>query len=138
MRSIALATKGSCLFLTDHSGIGGSHAAPTTDKYDVEYLNGLIYRVIYNCAYMPTCKGESARQRDTAWVEQQTDSATIINWRYYPNPTTGVLHIQHTHTSGYLFITDVTGKAILRVPADASGNTAIDLTQYPAGIFDPL
>jgi hypothetical protein len=134
MRSIALATNGTYLFLTDHSGIGGSHTAPTTDKYDVEYLNGLIYRVIYRCVYIPSCSERQAAQTDTANVQQKTDSVTI-NWRYYPNPTTGILHIQHTHTSGYLLITDVTGKAIMRVPADISGMTTIDLGQYPAGMY---
>jgi hypothetical protein len=135
MRSMALATNGTYLFLTDHSGIGGSHTAPTTDKYDVEYLNGLIYRVIYQCAYMPSCDEHLAGRTDTSKVQQRTDSATTINWRYYPNPTTGVLHIQHTNTSGYLLVTDVTGKAVLRVPADPSGITTIDMSQYPAGIY---
>lgn len=135
MRALALATNGTYLFLTDHSGIGGSHTAPTTDKYDVEYLNGLIYRVIHQFAYMPACKERPATPGDTARVQQTTDSAQIITWRYYPNPTTGILHIEHTHTSGYLIITDITGKAILRIPADASGHTTIDVGQYPAGIY---
>jgi hypothetical protein len=132
---MALATNGTYLFLTDHSGIGGSHTAPTTDKYDVEYLNGLIYRVIYQCAYMPSCSDNPNANSDTSNVQQRTDSVTTISWRYYPNPTTGILHIQHTNTSGYLLVTDVTGKAILRVPADPSGTTTIDLGQYPAGIY---
>ncbi len=136
MRAIALATNGTYLFLTNHSGIGGSHIAPTTDKYEVEYLNGLIYRVIYQYAYMPACSSAPIRQRDTLQVSEPTsDSAKTISWRYYPNPTTGILHIEHTHTAGHLLVTDVTGKAILRVPADASGRTTIDLTQYPAGIY---
>lgn len=135
MRAMALATNGTYLFLTDHSGIGGKHTAPTTDKYDVEYLNGLIYRVIYQCAYMPSCTENVKQTADTAKVQQQTDSATTISWRYYPNPTTGILRVEHTHTSGFLLVTDITGKAILRIPADDSGVTTIDLTQYPAGIY---
>lgn len=135
MRAMALATNGTYLFLTDHSGIGGRHIAPTTDHYDVEYLNGLIYRVIYQCAYMPSCKDAPVQGRDTSSVQQRTDSVTTLSWRYFPNPTMGIIHISHTNTSGYLLITDVTGKAIMRVPASPSGTTTIDLTQYPAGIY---
>jgi hypothetical protein len=130
------ATNGTYLFLTDHSGVGGSHTAPTTDKYDVEYLNGLIYRVIYQCAYMPACKPSGNQQADTLLVSGPTsDSTRTIAWRYYPNPTTGILHIEHTYTTGYLLVSDITGKAILRVPADASGRTTIDLGQYPVGMY---
>jgi hypothetical protein len=136
MRAMALATNGTYLFLTDHSGIGGSHTSPATDKYDVEYLNGLIYRVIYQCTYMPACKPALSQQRDTMLVSDPTsDSTKIIGWRYFPNPTTGILHIEHTYTTGYMLISDITGKAILRVPVDASGRTTIDIGQYPAGLY---
>lgn len=135
MRSMALATNGTYLFLTDHSGIGGTHTAPTTDKYDVEYLNGLIYRVIHQFTYMPPCKDVIQAQPDTARIQQVTDSTTTIAWRYFPNPTTGLLHVEHTNTTGALLITDITGKAVLRIPADPSGHTTIDLGQYPAGIY---
>lgn len=137
MRSMALATNGTYLFLTDHSHIGGSHTAPTTDQYDVEYLNGLIYRVIYNCAYMPACAEEAhaPAQRDTLRVSQAVKDNVMASWRYYPNPTSSILHIEHTHTNGYLLITDIIGKAILRIPTDASGHTQVDMSQYPSGIY---
>jgi hypothetical protein len=135
MRAIALATNGTYLFLTDHSGIGGSHVAPTTDKYDVEYLNGLIYRVIHQFAYMPSCTEQFIAGTDTTQVQQRTNSVTTINWSYYPNPSTGIVNIRHTNTVGYLLVTDITGKAILRIPTNTSGTTTIDLTQYPAGIY---
>ena len=83
---------------------------------------------------MPSCSESLVQKADTSNVQQKTDSATI-SWRYYPNPTSGILHIQHTNPSGYLLITDVTGKAILRIPADPSGNTTIDIGQYPAGLY---
>lgn len=46
MRALAIATNGTYTFLTDHSGIGGSHIEPTTGPYKVEYLNDLLARVI--------------------------------------------------------------------------------------------
>lgn len=135
MRSIALATNGTYLFLTDHSGIGGDHAAPTTDKYDVEYLNGLIYRVIYNCSYMPDCHTKLPNTTDTSTVMEPVADSAKLTWRYYPNPTSGILNIEHSETNGYLLITDITGKAIIRIQANASGKTTVDMTQYPAGVY---
>jgi hypothetical protein len=55
MRSIALATNGTYVFLTDHSKIGGQHAKPVTDQYDVEFLNKLIKRLIQQYTYIPPC-----------------------------------------------------------------------------------
>lgn len=47
MRSLAIATNGTYLFLTDDSGIGNSHIQPTIGEYQVEYLNDLIRSVIW-------------------------------------------------------------------------------------------
>jgi len=56
MRSIALATNGTYIALTDHSGIGSQHAAPVTDTYEVELLNNLIKRIIFQYCYVPNCE----------------------------------------------------------------------------------
>lgn len=46
MRSFALATGGTYAFLTNDSGIGGSHAEPTIGEYTVAKLNTLIIEII--------------------------------------------------------------------------------------------
>jgi hypothetical protein len=46
LRNLAVATNGRYLFLTDDSGIGNSHEAPTIGAYQVELLNELLVRVI--------------------------------------------------------------------------------------------
>lgn len=46
LRSLAIATNGIYIFLTNHSGIGNSHIEPTIGDYDVQYLNELILKVI--------------------------------------------------------------------------------------------
>lgn len=56
LRSIALATNGTYLFLTDDSGIGNSHITPTTDEYDVETLNDLIVRIVNKFSENNSCK----------------------------------------------------------------------------------
>jgi hypothetical protein len=55
MRTLALATNGTYVFLTDHSGIGNHHIEPTTDKYDVEKLNDVLLRVIDTYSNVPKC-----------------------------------------------------------------------------------
>ena len=46
LRACAVLTGGTYTFLTDHSGIGGSHLEPTIGSYDVEPLNSCIIRLI--------------------------------------------------------------------------------------------
>ena len=46
LRFSAVATGGTYTFLTDHSGIGGSHIEPTIGEYQVEYLNDMLVRLI--------------------------------------------------------------------------------------------
>lgn len=53
MRSIALATNGTYVALTDDSGIGNPHAKPTTDYYKVEKLNDLLIRLITEYTRIP-------------------------------------------------------------------------------------
>ena len=45
-RFFAVSTGGTYVFLTDDSGIGGSHIEPTVGKYTVELLNDLLLRLI--------------------------------------------------------------------------------------------
>jgi len=74
MRSMALATNGTYVFLTDDSGIGGSHIKPTTDKYEVEYLNGLILRLINQYVLTPTCDNKLAIDEETI-----KDTSYVVN-----------------------------------------------------------
>lgn len=46
MRYAAIATNGTYVFITNHSGIGNDHLEPTIGKYEVEFLNDLLVRLI--------------------------------------------------------------------------------------------
>lgn len=73
MRSIALSTNGTYVFLTDHSKIGDAHAKPVTDKYEVELLNSLLKRIIYEYCYVPACDPgqENISISDTVFVSSR-------------------------------------------------------------------
>ncbi|MGE3801132.1 MAG: carboxypeptidase regulatory-like domain-containing protein [Candidatus Kapaibacterium sp.] len=53
LRFLALHTGGTYVFLTDHSGIGGSHIEPTIGGYDVEFLDDLLVRLIVQFTERP-------------------------------------------------------------------------------------
>lgn len=53
MRSLSIATGGTYVFLTDDSGIGGSHLEPTVGDYEVEFLNDLLVRLITEASQQP-------------------------------------------------------------------------------------
>jgi hypothetical protein len=46
MRFFSISTNGTYVFITNHSGIGNKHLEPTIGKYEVEYLNNLMVRLI--------------------------------------------------------------------------------------------
>ena len=48
LRSMAIASGGTYVFLTDDSGVGNPHLTPTIGPYDVEKLNSLLVRLIGN------------------------------------------------------------------------------------------
>lgn len=158
MRSIALATNGTYLFLTDHSGIGDSHIAPSTDKFKVETLNVLIEKILQQYTFIPTCDKEmdialldtlqntqtSSNKNDTALVksnEFKADSSKVNdagNWilKYYPNPCRGTLKVDVIPGISGLYIADINGKLIMQIPVNKdNSHLEIDLTAYPSGIY---
>ncbi len=46
MRFMELATNGTYVFITDHSGIGNDHLEATVGEYEVEFLNDLMVRLV--------------------------------------------------------------------------------------------
>jgi hypothetical protein len=158
MRSYSLLTNGTYLFLTDDSGIGGKHIEPTTDEYTVKLLNDLLFRTIYRFAYIPECKVPEIAKQDTLMVvagekkESRNDiipsDENIVNqdnqvdlfakeiaWKYYPNPTDGILNIELSKAISELFITDITGKIIYRLNNITASPLIVNLTEYPNGIY---
>lgn len=151
MRSFALLTNGTYLFLTDDSGIGGKHLEPTTDSYSVQLLNSLILRTIYQFSYVPPCKSSAALKGDTLFVSKENDAAinsilpsdeqkdiipnTEVKWKYYPNPSQGILYIELSSNIKELFVADITGKIIFRIENSNMRLLTIDLSDFPNGLY---
>ena len=131
MRSLALITNGSSFFLTDDSGIGGTHLKPTTDSLKVEHLNDMLVRTIISFSRMPDCQIEE--WAETAIEPQETDAflpqpfesedldslptilpslplADVLSIR--PNPCTEYCLVNLPLGCEALFLADLTGKTI--------------------------
>lgn len=155
MRSLALCTNGTYVFLTDHSGIGNTHLSPTTDAYDVEKLNDLIIRLFDQYTAAESCSQDfeqnsqvvadtteiQSRQRlvvDT-FPGHKTDGMkkeiAKITCTYYPNPTTGIVNIEVKGTLQELFLVDISGKLLQRFELNGEDRIKIDISQYPMGTY---
>ncbi|MGB0931824.1 MAG: hypothetical protein ACPGVB_13665, partial [Chitinophagales bacterium] len=123
MRSLALATNGTYTFLTDHSGVGGSHIAPSTDDYDMEFLNDLLIRLIDQFTQTPDC-GEDTQLAEAAKTEPISDEVLeILN--FYPNPVVNELTIELKVVVKELFIADLSGKILQRLEKLQEGKVLV-------------
>jgi hypothetical protein len=142
MRSIALATNGTYVFLTDDSGIGGSHTAPSTDSYEVEKLNDLFIRLIDQFTIVPDCNAQNLAEKQVSeriFNEGDPvktggeDIADIINC--YPNPSDGIFTIELTKDIDELYIVDIAGKIIENRGKLSEGRHEINISRFPTGIY---
>lgn len=130
MRSIALATNGTYLFLTDHSGVGKAHIQPTTDSYHVELLNDILPRIIQQMVFVNNCTTE---QQKEPFIKVDNN---ILKVKASPNPTKGNITITTNKPLKDLFIADFTGKILMKIPVNAKQTTwNINIAHYPAGTY---
>lgn len=146
MRSCALATNGTYAFLTNHSGIGNPHTAPSTDSYKVETLNDLLLRLINQYLYMPSCEEdefleEQENLQDTSQVQVELpknpikpELPSLAILKAYPNPAREVVNVEASSTMTELLLTDNSGKILERFLPKASFQR-IELYNYPSGIY---
>jgi Mg-chelatase subunit ChlD len=109
MRSIALATNGTYLFLTDNSGVGLPHIKPTTDNYNVELLNTILQRVINQMITAPVCS--DTKKEQTVFIQTENTE----NVKIYPNPTSGNFIIESDKPLKEIYIADFNGKIVQRL-----------------------
>lgn len=157
LRAMALGTNGTYTFLTNHSGIGNTHIAPTTDKYDVETLNDVMIRILKSYTYMPDCQqqipdlalnipdsivtNELPAPKDSLdsinrLTKPQPNDQKVIRWSYYPNPTNGIVNIVSDIDIEELYVTDLSGKVLQIIKKIEKGRIhQVDLSQYATGIY---
>ena len=143
LRSLALSTNGTYVFLTDHSGIGNPHLKPTTDDYEVEKLNDLLIRLFLQYTSIVDCKkaiSYDAKAPDYAGIPQKTNkddkkSNEPYLCTFYPNPTTGSVNIELKGAIKELYICDISGKILQRIAIKEEKLIRTDISSYPKGVY---
>lgn len=165
MRALALATNGTYVFLTNHSGIGGDHIEPTTDSYDVELLNALLVRLCTQYTTVPGCDvlTNPVQQKDTLIIKGNLlvvnpvdstkktkdipvivpkdsvtlmkDSPKVKGIKCYPNPNSGNLVVDIDGELGEIYLADISGKLLQKISVKEIHRVELDLTPYPNGIY---
>ena len=129
MRTMALATNGTYSFLTDDSGVGLEHTKPTTDAFKVEFLNGLLQRLIKQMITIPACNENKP-------VEPLIVHNNIEKIKIYPNPTRGNLVIESDKNIRQIFVTDFTGKILMNLAVNAKQKLwKADISRFPSGTY---
>jgi hypothetical protein len=130
MRSMALATNGTYLFLTDDSGIGNPHIKPTTDEFKVELLNELMQRTIEQMCFVNDC---SARTKGSEPVTIYTNTEKV---KLFPNPTRGPVELETSKELNEIFVADFTGKILMRKEVKVkAGRYHLDLSGFPSATY---
>ncbi len=141
MKFFALATNGTYVFLTNHSGIGGHHIEATAGDHNIEPLNDLMVRLILENTHFISCKKEALPYAVTLETpkDQHLTSQTVkglgFGLSYYPNPATDRLYIQLEAPIDRMTINDTGGRAIKRLGPLPEGLTGIDLSSLGAGTY---
>lgn len=154
-RNIALATNGTYTFLTNHSGVGGTHIEPSTDGYKVESFREVLVRVARQMSITPDCEEFIAPEQieqidtnlqiinpygkeDSLFVNRERDTTEAeieLEILLYPNPTNGVFNIKSPREITEVFIADVNGKLLENLKLEAGGITTCDITRYSNGVY---
>jgi len=132
MKFFGLATNGSYVFLTDHSGIGGKHLEPTTDEYKVEPLNQLLVRLITEYTSIETCAGKSEIRFEN---DPQQQPGPVLQALYYPNPAVDQFTLELPFAVQSVTIYDSAGKAVRKLENPAEGPNVMRIQDLAAGFY---
>lgn len=132
MKFFGLATNGTYVFLTDHSGIGGKHIAPTTDEYKVEPLNNLLVRLITEYTTIQTCEGKSEIRFEN---DPQQQPGPLMQALYYPNPAVDQFTLELPFEVQSVTIYDSEGKAVRKIEKPTAGPNVVLINDLAAGFY---
>ena len=147
MKNMALATNGTYVFITDDSGIGSSHLAPSNKDYKVELLNDLMVRLIGEYSDRTACEEEEPELKQFQFANdpnQNGSSSTVVfkddpsllnKVKYFPNPATTEVTIQLQEVISEISIIHSNGQVVKRLENVQAGSTEVDLTGLSEGFY---
>ncbi len=129
---MATATYGDYLYITDHSGIGGSHLKPTGVKENKQYLNDLMVELIAKYSQYDGCDPQTPSQMQPR-IELFGDQDIQI--QAYPNPAISDLSIQSNLEIDAAEITTLDGRVVKLFEKIGKKSTYISVDGLAAGIY---
>lgn len=130
MKFFGLATNGTYVFLTDHSGVGGKHLEATADEYKVEPLNNLLVRLLTEYTATQSCEGKLA-------IRFEDPQQGGKDWQalYYPNPASGQFTLELPVSVQSITLYDPEGKAVKKLERVAAGTQTVSLGEVADGVY---
>ena len=135
LKFFGLATNGTYLFLTDHSGIGGKHIEATTDEYKVELLNNLLVRIISQYTSVSSCDGKSQVVFENFPTDSLQQQAPLQAATYYPNPAVNYITLDLPFDAQKVTVYNAEGAAVYSLAQTTTGRHTIPVADLPAGYY---
>ena len=130
MRSMALATNGTYVFLTDDDGSGSLHTKITTSFFNVEFLNSLLERIIRQMVIADKCP----EQKEVDIFKNTPRNIEDI--RITADPAKRSVIIESKVHLKEIFIADITGKILIRLESgEKQTKWNVNLGAYPNASF---
>jgi len=130
MRTVALATNGTYVFLTDDDGSSHSNTRPTIHFFNVEFLNSLLERIIRQMVISNKCPEQ--KEIDIF----KNTPRNIENIKVTADPAKRTVAIEGKTHLKEIFIADITGKILIRIdPGEKQTKWNVNLSTYPNGTF---
>ena len=120
MKFMAIATNGTYVFMTDHSGIGNAHLDPVVQDYEVEKLNDLMVRLLYNYTKSNGCDAN----------EQVSNEIKM-----YPNPATNFITLNTPRELDEVRLLSNSGMLIWSQSDVEKGELKIELGDLVDGVY---
>lgn len=115
MKQMAIVTNGEYLYITDHSGVGGSHLKPTGVKENVDLLTNQVIKVLKKFCLTPDCNADQEPnnpQQDPNYVNFGSKDVII---QCYPNPATEFLDFEGNNIINEISMRAFNGQEILNI-----------------------
>lgn len=137
LKFFSVATNGTYVFLTDHSGVGGKHLEPTSDEYKVEAFNNLLVRLITDYTTVKTCEGKTVLRSEEIPADSTNQQPVIPAWQvtYYPNPANQEVNLELPEGIQRVSIYDAEGKNLQTLENPQPGLQRLPTGNWPEGFY---
>jgi Mg-chelatase subunit ChlD len=134
MKYLAAGTGGDYIYITDHSGVGGSHIKPTGVKEDVDLLNTQILKALKKYSQWEGCKKSNEIDQP---IEPRVDifGNNQLQITAFPNPATDYIKVKTNVKASQITVTAMNGKLISEIKATNDLENTINVGNVSDGLY---